>query len=91
MDLGKKVHDNRQVAKGFFALRDRNGNLIYETAAIDKTRQVVRGQDQMFHPCAAIQNDLASNRIDATMIYAHAAERDQIQPNRVMDVKQVQH
>lgn len=66
MESTKQVQaSHKTIAAGFIALRDRNGNLIYKTAAVDSNHQVVRDQQNApFRICAAIQNHLSENNLD---------------------------
>lgn len=66
MEISKQVQDGRKrIATGFFALRDKSGNLICETVSIGQDKQFVKGQQDLeFHPCAEIQNHFAENNID---------------------------
>ena len=66
MESTKQVQaSNKTIASGFIALRDRDGNLIYKTAAVDSNRQIVRDQQNApFRICAAIQNHLSEKNLD---------------------------
>ena len=62
MEIAKKVQaSNQRIAAGFCALRDKNGNWICQTVAMDQNKKFTVGQDLQFQPCQAIQNNLAEN------------------------------
>ena len=54
---------NKNIASGFFTLRDKHGNLVGQTVAMNQDKQLTAGQDLAFHPCQKIQNALTENDV----------------------------
>lgn len=62
MEIANKVQDSsKKIASGFVALKDKQGNWIGQTVAMNQDKKVVAGQDLAFHICEPIQQDLAKN------------------------------
>ena len=55
MDLGKKVQEAKRKARGFFAFRDKKGNLVGEMTNL--------GPNDQLHPSEAIGNDLVKKGV----------------------------
>ena len=83
MESTKQVQASKKtIASGFIALRDKNGNLIFKTAAVDSNHQVTRDQQNApFRVCAAIQNHLSEINLDPNRELSAVAEQNhQIAP-----------
>ena len=55
----------RKIAAGFIALRNKDGNLICETVSMNQNKQMTKGeQDLTFHLCNQIKNHFAKNNLN---------------------------